>query len=76
MSFFFVIILSIILIISIDKRLNTILYNYIDVEAKRVVTHVISKSIKEVDDIEINDYLTYSDDNIKYNMSSINSFKR
>lgn len=70
-----VFVLSCILLINIDYRMNDVLETYINIEAKRIVSHVVNKSLKEVDVLKIGEYLDIGDDGITYNVVNINNFK-
>ncbi len=55
---------------------NKILSNYINIESKRIVTHIVNKSINDLNKIQINDFLIKSKDKMSYNMNEINKYKR
>ena len=74
-SLFIVIALSFFLLISVDKRLNLILSNYVKTESERVVSRVVNKSISEINSSDVNQYLKIDDMKLNYNFSEINKYK-
>ena len=67
MTFFF--------LLNISKKFNKTLDSYIDIEARKITSYIVNKSLKEIGEINIADYIDTSNNGVSYNVSKINKFK-
>lgn len=58
-----------------NKMFNKTLDSYIDIEARKIASYVVTSSIKELDTTNINDYLSESSSGMKYNIHNITKLK-
>lgn len=61
--------------LNISKKFNKTLDSYIDIEARKITSYIVNKSLKEIGEINIADYIDTSNNGVSYNVSKINKFK-
>lgn len=75
LSLFAVFVISFFCINLIDKKVNSLLLPYINVEVERLVNNIVNKSInEEIQNVDINDILI-GDENISYDTLKINKIE-
>lgn len=66
---------SILILNDTNSRLSKYLDEYIDLEAERVISYVVTDAIKELGLSDLDNYLDTSSDNFKYNIENITEYK-